>query len=41
MRWSPWSRLVVLNFGRKIADGEPQAVMASKDVREIYLGSPA
>ena len=34
------SRLVVLNFGRKIAEGEPQAVMASDQVREIYLGSP-
>ena len=33
-------RLVVLNFGRLIAEGEPQAVMASPQVREIYLGSP-
>jgi ABC-type branched-subunit amino acid transport system ATPase component len=32
--------LVVLNFGRKIAEGEPQAVMNSQDVRAIYLGSP-
>jgi branched-chain amino acid transport system ATP-binding protein len=34
------SRLVVLNFGRKIADGEPQSVMNSDEVRTIYLGSP-
>ncbi len=34
-------RLVVLNFGRKIAEGDPQAVMASKPVREIYLGIEA
>ena len=34
------SRLVVLNFGRLIAEGEPQAVMNSEAVREIYLGSP-
>lgn len=34
-------RLTVLNFGRKIADGEPRAVMASKPVREIYLGIEA
>ena len=34
-------RLVVLNFGRKIADGEPRAVMASNEVREIYLGIEA
>jgi branched-chain amino acid transport system ATP-binding protein len=31
-------RLVVLNFGRKIAEGEPRMVMASPEVREIYLG---
>ena len=34
------SRLVVLNFGRLIAEGEPHAVMNSDAVREIYLGSP-
>jgi branched-chain amino acid transport system ATP-binding protein len=34
------SRLMVLNFGRKIAEGEPQAVMNSDEVRTIYLGSP-
>jgi branched-chain amino acid transport system ATP-binding protein len=34
------SRLLVLNFGRKIAEGEPQAVMRSDEVRTIYLGSP-
>lgn len=34
------SRLMVLNFGRKIAEGEPRAVMNSDDVRAIYLGSP-
>jgi branched-chain amino acid transport system ATP-binding protein len=34
------TRLVVLNFGRKIAEGEPQTVMNSEDVRAIYLGSP-
>jgi branched-chain amino acid transport system ATP-binding protein len=31
-------RLVVLNFGRKIAEGDPAAVMASAEVREIYTG---
>ena len=31
-------RLLVLNFGRKIAEGEPRAVFASPAVREIYLG---
>jgi branched-chain amino acid transport system ATP-binding protein len=35
------SRLVVLNFGRKIVDGEPRAVMASDEVREIYMGIAA
>ena len=34
-------RLIVLNFGRKIADGEPRPVIASSEVREIYLGIEA
>jgi branched-chain amino acid transport system ATP-binding protein len=35
------SRLVVLNFGRKVVEGEPRAVMASDQVREIYMGIAA
>lgn len=31
-------RLVVLNFGKKIAEGEPQAILSSSQVQEIYLG---
>jgi branched-chain amino acid transport system ATP-binding protein len=31
-------RLLVLNFGRKIAEGDPRAVFASAEVREIYVG---
>ncbi|MCM2472425.1 ABC transporter ATP-binding protein [Rhizobium sp. CG5] len=31
-------RILVLNFGRVIGIGEPQAIMASREVREIYLG---
>ena len=31
-------RLVVLNFGRKIAEGEPREVMRSPGVGEIYMG---
>jgi branched-chain amino acid transport system ATP-binding protein len=34
------SRLVVLNFGRLIAQGEPAQVMNLAEVRQIYLGSP-
>ena len=34
-------RLVVLNFGRKITEGQPQAVMSSPEVREIYIGIAA
>lgn len=34
------SRLIVLNFGRMIAQGAPREVMDSAEVREIYLGSP-
>ncbi len=33
-------RLIVLNFGRLIANGKPASVMASPEVRDIYLGSP-
>ncbi len=35
------SRLLVLNFGRKIIEGEPRAVMASGEVRDIYMGIAA
>jgi branched-chain amino acid transport system ATP-binding protein len=31
-------RLLVLDFGRVIGLGEPDQIMASKEVREIYLG---
>lgn len=30
--------LLVLNFGRVIGHGDPQTIMASREVREIYLG---
>jgi branched-chain amino acid transport system ATP-binding protein len=35
------TRLLVLDFGRIIGIGEPAAIMASKEVREIYLGIEA
>jgi branched-chain amino acid transport system ATP-binding protein len=31
-------RLVVLNFGKIIADGNPREIMNSRDVKSIYLG---
>lgn len=34
-------RLLVLDFGRVIGIGDPDAIMASKEVREIYLGIEA
>jgi branched-chain amino acid transport system ATP-binding protein len=34
-------RLIVINFGRVIADGDPEPVMASKDVQQIYMGISA
>jgi branched-chain amino acid transport system ATP-binding protein len=34
-------RLVVLNFGKLIADGKPEAVMNSKEVKSVYLGEDA
>ncbi|MES0811369.1 ABC transporter ATP-binding protein [Roseibium sp. SCPC15] len=34
-------RLIVIDFGRKIADGDPTATMASREVQEIYMGVDA
>lgn len=34
-------RLIVIDFGRKIAEGEPEAIMQSPEVQEIYLGIEA
>lgn len=34
-------RLIVIDFGRKIAEGEPKEIMASPEVQEIYLGIAA
>jgi branched-chain amino acid transport system ATP-binding protein len=31
-------RIVAMSFGRKIAEGRPRDVMASREVQEIYLG---
>jgi branched-chain amino acid transport system ATP-binding protein len=31
-------RLMVLNFGARLAEGEPSAIMADPDVRRVYLG---
>ena len=32
------SRLLVINFGAKLAEGEPRAVMASAEVQRVYMG---
>lgn len=34
------SRLVVMNFGQILAEGDPHAVMADSRVREVYMGMP-
>ena len=34
-------RLVVMNFGKIIADGAPGDVMASREVKSVYLGEEA
>jgi branched-chain amino acid transport system ATP-binding protein len=34
-------RIVAINFGRKLIEGEPRMVMASPEVRDVYLGSEA
>jgi branched-chain amino acid transport system ATP-binding protein len=31
-------KIIVIDFGRKVAEGEPNAIMASAEVKEIYLG---
>jgi branched-chain amino acid transport system ATP-binding protein len=31
-------RLIVIDFGRKIAEGDPHQIMESPEVKEIYLG---
>ena len=35
------SRLIVINFGKLLADGAPEAVMSDPRVREVYMGIPA
>jgi ABC-type branched-subunit amino acid transport system ATPase component len=35
------NKVIVLNFGRKIAEGSPKEVMESDAVRQAYLGSEA
>jgi branched-chain amino acid transport system ATP-binding protein len=34
-------RILVLNFGRKLLDGQPAEVMESRTVKEIYMGLTA
>jgi ABC-type branched-subunit amino acid transport system ATPase component len=34
-------RVIVMNFGKKLAEGSPEAVMAKPEVREAYLGTEA
>jgi branched-chain amino acid transport system ATP-binding protein len=33
-------RLIVINFGKLLAEGPPRAVMADPRVREVYMGIP-
>ena len=34
-------KLIVIDFGRKIAEGDPKAIMDSAQVKEIYMGITA
>jgi branched-chain amino acid transport system ATP-binding protein len=34
-------RLFVINFGQKLAEGEPKAVMNDPEVRRVYMGMEA
>lgn len=35
------SRLIVMNFGEKLAEGDPHDTMTLPKVREVYMGIPA
>jgi branched-chain amino acid transport system ATP-binding protein len=34
-------RLVVVDFGRKVTEGDPETVMNSPEVKSIYMGEDA
>jgi branched-chain amino acid transport system ATP-binding protein len=34
-------RVLAINFGRKLIEGDPRTVMASPEVRDVYLGVEA
>ena len=34
------SRLIVMNFGQVLAEGDPREVMSDSRVREVYMGIP-
>jgi branched-chain amino acid transport system ATP-binding protein len=34
-------RLLVINFGRRLAEGKPRAVMEDAEVRRVYMGVEA
>jgi branched-chain amino acid transport system ATP-binding protein len=34
-------RIVAIDFGRKLIEGDPHTVMASPEVRDVYLGAEA
>ena len=34
-------RVLAINFGRKLIEGDPHTVMASPEVRDVYLGAEA
>ena len=33
-------RLIVMDYGQILAEGEPRAVMGDSRVREVYMGMP-
>ena len=31
-------RLIVINFGKKLDDGNPESVIKSPEIQEVYMG---
>jgi branched-chain amino acid transport system ATP-binding protein len=34
-------RLLAMDFGRKVAEGDPESVINSREVQDVYMGTDA